>query len=110
MSAQEASFMGGVAVPPSKSLTDKLAIERCPAPDMVYIPLSQHIGDPAKPVVKPGDKVTIGQVIGEAGGFVSTNVHASVSGTVIKIESRYMVHGMLAQCIVIKNDGQDTLC
>lgn len=109
MSAQEASFMGGVAVPPSKSLTDKLAIERCPAPDMVYIPLSQHIGAPAKPVVKPGDKVTIGQVIGEAGGFVSTNVHASVSGTVIKIESRYMVHGMLAQCIVIKNDGQDTL-
>ena len=48
--------MGGVEVPPSKSLTDKVAIERCPAPDVVYIPLSQHIGAPAKPVVKPGDK------------------------------------------------------
>ena len=72
--------MGGVEVPPSKSLTDKVAIERCPAPDVVYIPhFPQHIGAPAKPVVKPGDKVTIGQVIGEAGGFVSTNIHASVS-------------------------------
>ena len=85
MSTQEATFMGGVHVPPSKSLTDKVAIERCPAPDMVYIPLSQHIGAPAKPVVKAGDKVTLGQVIGEAGGFVSTNLHASVSGTVLRI-------------------------
>ena len=110
MSAQEASFMGGVEVPPSKSLTDKVAIERCPAPDVVYIPLSQHIGAPAKPVVKPGDKVTIGQVIGEAGGFVSTNIHASVSGMVMKLENRYMPHGMISQCVVIKNDGQDTLC
>lgn len=110
MSAQEASFMGGVAVPPSKSLTEKLPIERCPAPDTVYIPLSQHIGAPAKPVVKPGDEVTLGQVIGEAGGFVSTNIHASVSGKVLRIENRYMPQGMLAQCVVIKNDGKDTLC
>ena len=102
--------MGGVEVPPSKSLTDKVAIERCPAPDVVYIPLSQHIGAPAKPVVIPGDKVTIGQVIGEAGGFVSTNIHASVSGMVMKLENRYMPHGMISQCVVIKNDGQDTLC
>ena len=87
-----------------------MAIERCPAPDVVYIPLSQHIGAPAKPVVKPGDKVTIGQVIGEAGGFVSTNIHASVSGMVMKLENRYMPHGMISQCVVIKNDGQDTLC
>lgn len=102
--------MGGVEVPPSKSLTDKVAIERCPAPDMVYIPLSQHIGAPAKPVVKPGDKVTMGQVIGEAGGFVSTNIHSSVSGMVMKLESRYMPNGMISQCVVIKNDGQDTPC
>ena len=102
--------MGGVEVPPSKSLTDKVAIERCPAPDVVYIPLSQHIGAPAKPVVKPGDKVTIGQVIGEAGGFVSTNIHASVSGMVMKLENRYMPNGMISQCVVIKNDGQDTMC
>ena len=110
MSAQEATFMGGVDVPPSKSLTNKVAIERCPAPDMVYIPLSQHIGAPAKPVVKPGDKVTIGQVIGEAGGFVSTNIHASVSGMVMKLENRYMPMGMISQCVVIKNDHQDTMC
>lgn len=110
MSTQEATFMGGVHVPPSKSLTDKVAIERCPAPDMVYIPLSQHIGAPAKPVVKAGDKVTLGQVIGEAGGFVSTNIHASVSGTVLRIENRYMPQGTLSQCVVIKNDKLDTPC
>ena len=102
--------MGGVHVPPSKSLTDKVAIERCPAPDMVYIPLSQHIGAPAKPVVKAGDKVTLGQVIGEAGGFVSTNIHASVSGTVLRIENRYMPQGTISQCVVIKNDKLDTPC
>ena len=77
---------------------------------MVYIPLSQHIGAPAKPVVKPGDKVTMGQVIGKAGGFVSTNIHSSVSGMVMKLESRYMPNGMISQCVVIKNDGQDTPC
>ncbi len=110
MSAQEATFVGGVAVPPSKSLTEKVAIEKCPAPDMVYIPLSQHIGKPAKPVVKPGDKVTLGQVIGEANGFVSTNIHASVSGMVMRLETRYSPNGLISQCVVIKNDKQDTLC
>ena len=59
---------------------------------MVYIPLSMHIGKPAKAIVKAGDKVTIGQVIGEAGGFVSSAVHASVSGTVIGLQKRYMVY------------------
>ncbi|MCH3949986.1 MAG: electron transport complex subunit RsxC [Acidaminococcus sp.] len=110
MSAQEATFVGGVAVPPSKSLTDKVAITKCPAPDMVYIPLSQHIGKPATPVVKPGDKVTLGQVIGEAGGFVSTNIHSSVSGMVMRLENRYSPNGLISQCVVIKNDKQDTLC
>ena len=52
MSTQEATFMGGVHVPPSKSLTDKVAIERCPAPDMVYIPLSQHIGAPSRQEIR----------------------------------------------------------
>lgn len=77
---------------------------------MVYIPLSQHIGKPAKPVVKPGDKVTLGQVIGEANGFVSTNIHASVSGMVMRLETRYSPNGLISQCVVIKNDKQDTLC
>ena len=110
MSAQECTFVGGAHVPPSKSLTDKLAIERCPAPAMVYIPMSMHIGKPAKAIVKPGDKVTLGQVIGEAGGFVSSAVHASVSGTVVGIQKRYMPMGMISDCVVIKNDGLDTLC
>ena len=110
MSAQECTFVGGAHVPPSKSLTDKVAIERCPAPAMVYIPMSMHIGKPAKAIVKPGDKVTLGQVIGEAGGFVSSAVHASVSGTVVGIQKRYMPMGMISDCVVIKNDGLDTLC
>ena len=110
MSVQEASFIGGVHVPPSKGLTDKLPIERCPAPDTVCIPLSMHIGKPAAAVVKPGDKVTIGQVIGKAGGFVSSNVHASVSGMVMGLQKRYMPNGMISDCILIKNDGLDTMC
>ena len=58
------------------------AIVAIPAPAVVRIPLSQHIGAPAKAVVQVGDHVDIGQVIGEAGGFVSAPVHASVSGKV----------------------------
>lgn len=110
MSAQESTFIGGAHVPPSKSLTEKLAIERCPAPATVSIPMSMHIGKPATAIVKVGDKVTVGQVIGEAGGFVSSNVHASVSGMVIGIQKRYMPMGMISDCVVIKNDGLDTMC
>ena len=71
---------------------------------MVY-PLSQHIGAPAKPIEAKGDRVLAGQKIAESGGFASATLFASVSGTVIAIESRRVVTGDLIQSIVIDNDG-----
>lgn len=72
---------------------------------MVY-PLSQHIGAPAKPVVKKGDQVLMGQLIAEAGGFVSAPIYASVSGTVKGIEDRRNTVGDMTSCIIIENDGK----
>ena len=73
------TFKGGIHPYEGKELTmDKDVIEYVPKGDMVY-PLSQHIGAPAKAVVKKGDRVLVGQLIAEAGGFVSANIHSSVS-------------------------------
>ena len=73
----------GVHVPHHKH-TEKLAAVRMPIPKTVVIPMSMHIGAPAKPIVNVGDTVGVGQLIAEAGGFISSPVHASVSGTVKK--------------------------
>ena len=74
----------GVHVPHRKN-TAAMPPLRMPIPATVLIPLSMHIGAPAKPVVKVGDKVTVGQLIAEAGGTVSAPIHSSVSGTVKKV-------------------------
>ena len=76
-----------------------------PKGTMAY-PLSQHIGAPAKPVVKKGDRVLKGQVIAEAGGFVSAPIHASVSGTVKGMEPRLTATGTMANAIIVENDQQ----
>ena len=75
-----------------------------PKADLAY-PLSQHIGAPAKPVVAKGDHVLAGQMIAEAGGFVSAPVHASVSGTVKGIEKRLTATGSMVDSIIVENDG-----
>ena len=75
--------------------------------EMVY-PLSQHIGAPAKAIVKVGDEVLVGQKIAEAGGFISAVVVSSVSGKVKKIEPRVTAGGAKSISIVIENDGQYT--
>ena len=82
------------------------ATEVMPIPDVVKISMSQHIGAPAKPVVNVGDYVLTGQLIGEASGFISANVHSSVSGKVKAIEPRMLVNGSKATCIIIENDGK----
>lgn len=98
------TFKGGIHPYEGKELTmDRDVIEYLPKGDMVY-PLSQHIGAPAKPVVKKGDRVLAGQLIAEAGGFVSANIHASVSGTVKAIEPRLTSSGSKVNSIVIEND------
>lgn len=99
------TFKGGVHPYDGKELSkDSEVVAVLPKTDLVY-PMSQHIGAPAKPVVKKGDRVYAGQLIGEASSFVSANVHASVSGTVKTIESRMLANGMTSECVVVENDG-----
>jgi len=99
------TFKGGVHPNDGKELAkNKPIVELLPKDDLVY-PLSQHIGAPAKPIVKKGDKVLKGQKIAEAGGFVSAPLYASVSGTVKAIEPRVTPTGMKAESIIIENDG-----
>lgn len=83
------------------------AIVELPAPPRVVIPLSQHIGAPAKAVVQKGDRVKMGQVIGEAGGFVSAPVHASVSGVVVDVQPTLLANGTSCPAVIIDNDFQD---
>lgn len=99
------TFKGGIHPYEGKELSeDKETLEYLPKGDMVF-PLSQHIGAPAKPLVKKGDSVLVGQLIAEAGGFVSANIHSSVSGTVKGIEARLTVSGSKMNSIIIENDG-----
>jgi electron transport complex, rnfABCDGE type, C subunit len=100
------TFVGGVHPYGGKELTmDKPIKPVLPKGDLVY-PLSQHIGAPAKPVVAVGDSVLTGQMIAEAGGFVSAPIYATVSGKVKAIEPRRLATGGMCQSIIIENDGK----
>lgn len=102
------TFKGGIHPPHGKEYSNKKPIERAEAPKVVYIPIQQHIGAPAKPIVEVGDEVKLGQKIAEAGGFVSANIHSSVSGKVIAIEPHEIPNGK-GMCIVIENDFKEEL-
>ncbi len=97
----------GVKVPHRKN-TAAMAALRMPAPKTVVIPMSMHGGAPAKPVVNVGDEVKVGQLIGEADGFVSSPIHASVSGKVTKIDSMTNSMGRSMATVVIESDGEMT--
>jgi len=99
------SFKFGGIHPKEEKLTAGLAIQKLTLPKKVILPVAQHIGTPATIVVKKGDLVNTGSVIARSGGFVSANVHASVSGIVSKIVERIDVSGYKVQTIVIKTDG-----
>lgn len=93
--------MGGVHPAENKFTADK-PIERLATPTQVSIPISQHIGAPAKPVVEQRDKVKVGQVIATSSGFVSTNIHATITGTVAKIDKVMDSTGYKRDAIIIK--------
>ena len=102
-----ATFKGGIHPYEGKELSENKPIQvLLPKGELVF-PMAQHIGAPAKPLVKKGDRVLMGQKIGEAGGFISANVICSVSGTVKAVEPRLMVNGSMVTSIVVENDGQD---
>ncbi|MGL4867869.1 MAG: electron transport complex subunit RsxC [Cetobacterium sp.] len=98
-------FKGGVHPPENKIETENQIIEKLPAPKVVFIPLLQHIGVPLTPCVKVGDKVLKGQVIGDSDAFLSVPVHATISGTVKKIENLPFPLMGSVETIVIENDG-----
>src|SRR5690606_34506389 len=98
------TFKGGVHVPHHKDLTERIPLKRAKEPEMVIIPLQQHIGAPCQPLVKVGETVKVGQKIGQAEAFVSAPVHSSVSGTVKKIAPMASPTGMTVNCIFIESD------
>ncbi len=100
------SFTGGIHPYDGKDISKNKPIrDVLPTGELVY-PLSQHIGAPAPPIVAKGDKVLRGQMIAEAGGFVSAPVYATVSGTVKSIEPRRVVTGDSIMSIIIENDNK----
>ena len=101
------SFLGGIHPKDSKQYAMDQKIETPPLPEEVIIPMSQHIGAPCTPVVKVGDHVKKGQLLGTSEAFMHSPVHSSVSGNVIKIVE--MPHASKIKCmaVVIKNDGLD---
>lgn len=96
---------GGVRLNHQKN-TAELETVVMPAPDTVYIPMSQHIGASCNPTVKKGDTVFVGTLIGEPGGFVSAPVHSSVSGTVSDVKDLTIGNGTLQKYVIINSDGK----
>lgn len=104
------SFSGGIHPQErgnGKEVTGKLPIVPAQKPDMVAIMLSQHVGAPCKPLVKAGQRVYMGQMVGEPTGFMGAPVHASVSGVVKGIQQRTAANGAPCMAVVIENDGLD---
>ncbi len=108
MSSRNLTFsVGGVHMDEHKTLTEHIPIEKMPAPDVVYIPMSQHIGAPCNPTVAVGDTVKVGQIVGNSEAYISAAVHSSVSGSVKAIEKMYTADGRYCDCVVIENDKKD---
>ncbi len=101
-------FLGNTRIPHNKNTAEYTPVKMTP-PSEVLLPMSQHIGAPATPIVKVGDEVKVGQLIAEASGFVSSPVHASVSGKVTKIESYLLPNGKEVPAIRIESNGLMTV-
>ncbi len=101
------TFSKGGVHPDSNKLSAEKPLQILPLPEILTIPVSQHIGAPAKVLVKKGDKVLTGQLIAQSGGFVSANVHASASGTVQKTDLFMDSSGYRRMAVQIKVEGDE---
>lgn len=101
------TFRKGGIHPNDNKLTAEMPAIEAPLPKQAIFPLSQHIGAPAVPVVKKGDKVKVGTLIADAGGFVSAPVYSSVSGVVSKIDKVIDASGYLKEAIIINVEGDE---
>lgn len=104
-----AGYYGGVHPTEHKELSEHKSLVKFPEPKIAVIPMAQHLGAPANPIVQVGDKVTVGQKIGEPSAFISAPVHASISGTVIAVEDRPHANRGTCLSVVIESDGKNTL-
>jgi len=100
-------FKRGVHPPDEKSRTVRAAIRDAPIPDILVVPLSQHTGASAVPIVGKGVSVDKGMLIGEPGGFISAAVHSPVSGEVVAVEDRALPIGRPGACVIIRNDREE---
>lgn len=106
MGALKTFVLGGVH-PAENKLSANSPIETLPLPKQAIIPLGQNLGAPSKPIVKKGDKVKVGQLIAEAGGFISANIHSPVSGTILKVDNVIDSSGYKKLGIVINVEGDE---
>ncbi len=102
------TFRGGVHPKDRKDLSRSAPLRSYDATGEMVFPLAQHIGKPAKAVVKKGDRVLVGQCIAQADGFVSAGIYSSCSGVVKAVEKRRVISGTMQECVVIDNDGAYT--
>ena len=98
--------MGGVH-PDANKFAHSAPVETFPLPDEAVVYMTQHLGAPATPVVQKGDKVKVGQLIGKAESFVCANIHAPISGTVVKIDQVADITGYKKPAVVIKREGDE---
>ncbi len=103
------TFPTGGVHPAENKLSAGKTIVKMDPPKTVVVPVSQHIGAPAQAVVAKGDKVMVGQLIAKSGGFVSANIHAPVSGTVVKVDKMPDSTGYKQMCVVIDTAGDEWL-
>ena len=103
------SFFGGIHPDENKHLSCDAPVQNFPEPDILVVPMSQHIGAPCKPLVKKGDPVTVGQKIGDNTGLC-VPVHSPVSGKVKSVEMKAHSSGTTMMSVVIENDHLGTLC
>lgn len=98
--------LGGIH-PKENKLSAGYKIQTIEIPAQVAIPLAQHIGAPCQPIVKKGDKVKVGSLIGKSVGFVSANIHSPVSGSVLKIDKILDASGYKRDAVIIKVEGDE---
>ncbi|MDF1575731.1 MAG: electron transport complex subunit RsxC [Bacteroidales bacterium] len=103
------TFSRGGVHPPEHKLSAGNKIKELPPPEIVVIPVSQHLGAPAKVLVNRGEQVKVGQLIAESGGFVSTNIHSSVSGKVLKVDEFMDSSGYRKMAVQIQVEGDEWL-
>ncbi len=103
-------FGGGIELPPNKTISLEPPLRKAELPDLIKIPLRQHIGSPAKSIVKVGETVLKGQMLAEAQGYISAPIHASTSGVIKEIAEHALPNpsGAKSECIVIETDGKET--